>query len=116
MTETKEFKTWAIVEVMGHVEYAGFVTAETVAGSAMLRVDVPEVKERSAFTKYLATGALYGITPCTEETARARAKRIRAVPFQTYDIESQFLKTLKEQGRLIENKSTTPDADDAFPY
>jgi hypothetical protein len=112
MTETKEFKTWAIVEVMGHVEYAGFATAETVAGSAMLRVDVPEVKERAAFTKYLATGALYGITPCTEETARARAERIRAVPFQTYDIEGQFLKSLKEQGRLIESHSSDPDSED----
>jgi hypothetical protein len=38
MSEKSEFKTWAIVEVMGHVEYAGFVTAETIAGSAMLRV------------------------------------------------------------------------------
>ena len=46
-----EFKTWAIVEVMGHVEYAGFVTAETIAGSAMLRVDVPEVKDRTALTE-----------------------------------------------------------------
>src|ERR1700729_1334343 len=106
-----EFKTWAIVEVMGHVEYAGFVTAETIAGSAMLRVDVPEVKDRAAFTKYLATGALYGITPCSEETARARAERIRAIPFQAYDIESQFLKTLKERGMLIENKAVQ-QADD----
>ena len=116
MTETTQFKTWAIVEVMGHVEYAGFVTAETVAGSAMLRVDVQEVKQRAAFTKYLATGALYGITPCTEETARARAERIRAVPFQTYDIESQFLKALKESGRLIESQPSGPEDDDESPF
>lgn len=109
MTEAKKFETWAIVEVMGHIKYAGFVTAETVAGSAMLRVDVPEVKDRAPFTKYLATGALYGVTPCSEPTARARAERIRAVPFQTYDIENQFMKSLKERGLLIENKSAPAD-------
>jgi hypothetical protein len=109
MIETTEFKTWAIVEVMGHVEYAGLVTAETIAGSAMLRIDVPEVKGRAAFTKYLATGALYGITPCSESTAHARAECIRAVPFQTYDIESQFLKSLKESGKLIESKGQKDD-------
>jgi hypothetical protein len=116
MTEKAEFKTWAIVEVMGHVEYAGFVSAETIAGNAMLRIDVPEVKDRAAFTKYLATGALYGVTPCSEATARARAERIRAVPFQTYDIESQFLKALKESGRLIESKPSERDDDDDLPY
>jgi hypothetical protein len=109
MSEKEQLKTWAIVEVMGHVEYAGYVTAESVAGAAMLRIDVPEVKERAAFTKYLATGALYGITPCTEETARARAAVIRAVPFQTYDIESQLTKNLRERGMLIENKSAPAD-------
>jgi hypothetical protein len=115
MTEKAEFKTWAIVEVMGHVEYAGLVTSETIAGSAMLRIDVPEMKDRAAFTKYLATGALYGITPCSEATARARADRIRAVPFQTFDIENQFLKSLKESGRLIESNPAVFD-DDENPF
>ena len=109
MTEAVQLKTWAIVEVMGHVEYAGYVTAETIAGSAMLRVDVPEVKDRAAFTKYLSTGALYGITPCTEETARLRAAAIRATPFQAYDVESQLMKSLKERGMLIEDKSKRSD-------
>ena len=38
MTEHTDFRTWAIVEVMGHNEYAGFVSSENVAGAAMLRV------------------------------------------------------------------------------
>jgi hypothetical protein len=114
MSEAAEFKTWAIVEVMGHVEYAGFVTAETIAGSAMLGVDVPEVNDRAAFTKYLATGALYGITPCSEETARARAERIRAIPFRAYDIESQLIKSLKERGMLIEHKKVLTGDENPF--
>jgi hypothetical protein len=48
---------------MGNVEYAGVVTAETIAGTATLRVDVSDVEGRGAFTKYLATSALYGIPP-----------------------------------------------------
>jgi hypothetical protein len=112
MSEATEFKTWAIVEVMGHVEYAGFVTAETIAGSAMLRVDVPDVDGRGAFTKYLSTGALYGISPCSEATARARAGSIKATPFSVWDVQQQVMDELKKQGRLIENKSTQPVDDD----
>jgi hypothetical protein len=74
MAEQTEFKTWAIVEVMGHNEYAGFVSSESIAGAEMLRVDVPETSKHAAFTKYLSTNAIYGISPCTEETARARAE------------------------------------------
>jgi hypothetical protein len=36
------FKTWAIVEVMGHQTFAGFVQEQVIAGTAMLRIDVPE--------------------------------------------------------------------------
>jgi hypothetical protein len=35
ISEVAEFKTWAIVEVMGHVEYAGVVTAETIDREAL---------------------------------------------------------------------------------
>jgi hypothetical protein len=115
MSETAEFKTWAIVEVMGHVEYAGFVTAETIAGCAMLRVDVPNVEGRGAFTKYLSTGALYGTSPCSEATARSRAASIKAQPFSVWDVQQQVMDELKRQGRLIENKSSRP-ADDECPF
>lgn len=118
MAET-EFKTWAIVEVMGHVEYAGFISAETIAGSAMLRVDVPAVDGREAFTKYLATNALYGISPCSESTAKARAASIKAVPFHSWDVEQQVLAALKTKGLLLENKSQKqelPDDDENLPF
>jgi hypothetical protein len=38
------------------------------------------------------------------------------VPFQTYDIESQFLKSLKESGRLIESRCPDADEDDDFQF
>lgn len=80
-----DFKSWAIVEVMGHSKYAGLVTDTTVAGAGMIRVDVPQSGDRPAFTKLLAPGSLFGITPCTEETARRAADSFRALPFAFFE-------------------------------
>jgi hypothetical protein len=112
MSEQAEFKTWAIVEVMGHSEYAGFVSSESIAGAAMLRVDVPETSKRAAFTKYLSTGAIYGISPCTEETARARAESQQATPISSWSVEQQVLNNLRQKGLLIEHKPEQPNYDD----
>src|SRR5262245_48822257 len=103
MTEQAAFKTWAIVEVMGHNEYAGFVSSENIAGAAMLRVDVPDTSKRTAFTKYLSTSAIYGISPCSEETARAEAQQ--ATPFASWNVEQQVLNYLRQKGLLIEHKT-----------
>lgn len=104
MSEKADFKTWAIVEVMGHNEYAGFVSTELIAGMPMLRVDVPETSRLSAFTKFLSPGAIYGITPCSEETAKARAESKPATPFQCWDVEREVMNDLRRKGMLIEHK------------
>jgi hypothetical protein len=82
--------------------------------SGVISVDVPDVEGRAAFTKYLATGALYGITPCTEETARARAGSIKATPFSVWDVQRQVMDDLRKNGRLIENKAPPEEDDDHF--
>lgn len=105
MTVQDKFETWAIVEVMGHNTYAGFVTAENIAGAQMLRVDVPAIDGIPAFTKYVSPQALYGVTPCSEETAIARARASRSKPFDTWGIEGAFKDMMREKGLLIENKS-----------
>lgn len=102
-TEADQFKTWAIVEVMGHKSYSGFVTAETIAGAAMLRIDVPPTSTLAGFTKYLSMQAIYGISPCTEETARARAEGTKATPFESWSVERQVMDTLKAKGLLLEH-------------
>ena len=118
MTEQAEFKTWAIIEVMGHNEYAGFVSSENIAGAAMLRVDVPETSKYAAFTKYLSTSAIYGISPCSEETARARAESQQATPFASWNVEQQVLNNLRQKGLLLEHKPTeeTEEPDDRLPF
>lgn len=40
-----KFDSWCIVELFGHSKIAGKCTEENIAGSNMLRVDVPETKK-----------------------------------------------------------------------
>lgn len=105
------FKSWAVVEVMGHVEYAGYVSAETIAGQAMLRIDVPQNSKYEAFTKYIAPNALYAISPCSEETARARAETQRATPISVWSLEGEMMKRLREKGLLIEQRQNLEGED-----
>lgn len=93
-----KFEQWCIVEVMGHSTYAGFVTEQTIAGQAFVRVDVPEVESRDwrgdlqlrpAFTKLLGGSSIYAITPCTERAAIEAAKRLAKVPHTAFDWSQQ---------------------------
>lgn len=40
------YEGWAIVEVMGHQRYAGFVKTEAFGGAVLFQVDVPALAER----------------------------------------------------------------------
>ena len=91
MSEVNPIETWAIVEVMGHRSFAGYVTEQPIGGASFVRVDVPEVADRGngpvlkAFTKLLGAGSIYAISPCTEETARAYAAQLRERCFDFYE-------------------------------
>jgi hypothetical protein len=73
---------WAVIELMGHQRIAGRVSEEEIAGAKLLRVDVPQTEQRGAFTKYYSAGAVYCITPATEEDATKAAEHfaVDAVP------------------------------------
>ena len=72
-TERNRFEMWAVVEILGHKQYAGRCTEEPVAGVNMLRVDIPEVSGWPAHTKYFGGGSIYAIHPCSQEHATAAA-------------------------------------------
>lgn len=89
MPETpKGLETWAIVEVMGHKRFAGFVTEQTFGSAALIRVDVPETEQdvrtadgpakrtTQAYSKLIGVGSIYCITPCTEAVAKLAAQQI----------------------------------------
>ena len=82
--ETQKFESWAIIELFGHSQIAGKVTEAVIGGCSFLRVDVPECDGQPAFTKYLGSGAIYSMTPCGEQVAKAALKEIQPAPISVY--------------------------------
>lgn len=84
MSENQKFEGWAVVEMLGHKKLAGMVSEQVLAGTALIRVDVPEtahqrevsgfgghtVEVKPAYTKFVGVGSIYCITPCSEAIAR----------------------------------------------
>lgn len=74
------FNQWGIVEVMGHKKFAGHITEQVIAGSALVRVDVPSVvladRIIPEFSKLVGVGSIYMITPTSEEVAKQAATQI----------------------------------------
>lgn len=62
---------WGIVELMGHVKMAGRITEVQIAGSQMLRIEIPT--EAGIVTQYFPTGSVYRITPSEEKACRSVA-------------------------------------------
>lgn len=80
------FEAWAIIEIMGHTQIAGLVSEQSIAGTALLRVDVPEVNGHQAFTRFYGGGAIYSITPTTEDLARQAVEALRPRPVTVYGL------------------------------
>lgn len=109
-----EFNDWAIVEVMGHHRYAGYVTTQAYGQAVLFRVDVPEIKggefilekpdwvggqwcpagtkaERPTtpgYTKLIGAGSIYAITPCTEKAALKAVESLQQRPLKLIEIPS----------------------------
>lgn len=81
------FNQWALVELFGHTRIAGRVTEQSIAGGALLRVDVPETSSTPAFTRFFGISAIYSINPVTEEVAKSLVEQMKAEPLQEWDIE-----------------------------
>lgn len=77
---------WAILELMGRRRLAGWVSEQEIAGSAYLRIDVPDGDGPATATQYYSGSAVYAITPCTEETAREVAQASVVAPVQQWEL------------------------------
>lgn len=78
-----EFEGWAIVELMGHRKLAGYVREVTLAGAAMLRIDIPS---EPPVTQYYGASSLYCLTPTTEDLATRVAQASRPTPVHQYEL------------------------------
>ena len=83
--------TWAIVELFGHNVIAGEVTSVAIAGTEMLRVDVPAVDGADGFTKFFGGSAIYAITPVDEATGREAVEKFRSRPVTDWTLPDRQL-------------------------
>lgn len=70
---------WAIVELMGHRQVAGFVTEVSKFGAALMRIDVPG-PDGTIVTQFYGGPAIYCITPTDEATARKAIASTYSLP------------------------------------
>src|ERR1700677_1558073 len=72
------FEGWAVLELMGHRLRPGFVQEVEMAGTKMLRVDIPiatdDAGQDVTITEYYGGGSVYALRPCTEAVAREQTK------------------------------------------
>lgn len=104
MTETEEKQEaagfWALVEVMGHRKFAGYVSEFVMGGASFVRIDVPPpAPGESGFTKMFGAGSIYCITPVVEDVARAQAARFADRPVSEWDLPDEWRQAIS-QGRL----------------
>lgn len=95
--ETVGFRGWCIVELMGHVTLAGYVTEQELGGTKMIRIDVPESERGPKFTKLVGAGSIYGITPVDEETVAMMCRESTPQPFSSYELQTAFRRYYKAQ-------------------
>ena len=86
MTEETTFEGWCIVELFGHAQIAGKVSEKTMAGTTLLRVDVPETSKRPAYTKFYGGAAIYAMTPVEQSVAVAMAEALNEPPIQEWKL------------------------------
>jgi hypothetical protein len=109
-TEKQGFKQWCIVELFGHSKIAGFCTEENIAGTNMLRVDVPETAIQPPFSRFFGSAAIYAINPVDETTATMAAASIQAAPVTVWQGE-QFAKKFMESKPALPAGNYPTDAD-----
>lgn len=98
---SEKFDLWCIVELFGHTKIAGRCTEQNIAGTNMLRVDVPETDKQPAFTRFFGSAAIYAINPVDETTCRHVAGQLQVKPIEAWNI-SEVLKKHQQQLALGE--------------
>lgn len=105
---SETFRSWGLLELMGHLRVAGELSEQTIGGCSFMRVDVPQVGDIAPHTRYFAPGSIYGMTPMGEATARKLANYLRSTPVNAYE--------LREAPTAPLLAANTVDDDDEVPY
>ena len=106
-----EIEGWAILDLFGHQQCAGYVRTVIIGTSGMLRVDVPEVDDLPAYTRRYGPGAIYSLTLVTEELARAAVRQLRPSAVTVY-----IPKQLPERAQEEDHGWGSYDEDEEEPF
>jgi len=99
MTDKQENGFWALVELFGHQQIAGWVTSCAVGSQSFVRVDVPKTDRQGPWSKLYGPGAIYAITPMTEDLAKQRASALEVAPLTAWDLPEEWRDKIK--GRAL---------------
>lgn len=83
----EKFEAWGVVELFGHQRTAGRLSEQMIAGSNLLRVDVP-VDAENFRTVFYGSSAIYAMHVTEEAVARKVAGALDVRPFYAYGLES----------------------------
>lgn len=108
-----KFETYAILEIMGHQTFAGYVSEQEIAGQAFIRIDVPAIEGAEAWTKYFGPSSVYGITPVTKEVAELRAEALGKLPMTAWDLPMEVREKIR---RADAAALPAPDAGEGLKY
>lgn len=86
MSDEAKFESFGILELLGHLRLAGRVSEQVIAGTALLRIDVPAVDDVPAYTRFFGGASVYSFSPTSEEVALRMARALRARPVQEYQL------------------------------
>lgn len=80
------YEGWAILELMGHRQRAGQVREVELAGTKVLRIDIPTNDFLTPeVTEFYGGAAIYALRPCSEEVAREAASYADILPAKRAD-------------------------------
>ena len=84
-TQRDSIEGWAVLEILGHRRLGGYLREQQIAGAGFLRIDIPG-PDGAAVTQFYSSASVYGITPCSEEAARAVALANQPAPVSPWEI------------------------------
>jgi hypothetical protein len=87
----ERFQEWAIIELFGHQKVAGLCSEQSIAGSNMLRVDIPGINGKAPFTRFFGGSAIYSITPTDENTVMTALSHICVRPVDIWVVPEKII-------------------------
>ncbi|MGB6113519.1 MAG: hypothetical protein WBF97_00330 [Comamonas sp.] len=130
--EQNKQEQFAIVELFGHARIAGRISEQVFGGTALVRVDVPEVSfvERPfgqperivtvpAHTRSFGGSAIYSINWVDEAAAKLAAQSIKHRPIQAYGLVTTLREmTDKDRQQLLAGPVVSIEGrnDDGLPW